>query len=206
MIIVGAKGFAKELLQNFHDSGNESDIAFFDDLNPEIIQVFNQFPVLKNDAEVMNHFRIYGNDFILGIGNSLIRYRMARKFQNLGGHLKSCISPFARIGNYDIQIGEGATILAGSIISNNVTIGNGCLIYYNSVVTHDCQIGDFVEISPAANILGRCKIGNFTQVGANATILPDITVGENVIVGAGAVVTRDIPKNCVVVGVPAVLK
>lgn len=46
-------------------------------------------------------------------------------------------------------------------------------------------------------------IGKNVWIGANATITPGVTIGDHAIVGAGAVVTKDVPKNCVVGGVPA---
>ena len=153
-----------------------------------------------------DHFNLFDSNFLIGIGNPILRYKMYRKFERLGGTLVSCVSPFAKIGNYDVHIGNGTNILDNTILSNNVKIGIGCIIYYNAVITHDCVINDFVEVSPSANILGRCRIGADTRIGSNATILPDIIIGRNVVVGAGAVVTKDVPDNCVVAGIPAVIK
>lgn len=207
MLIIGAKGFAKELLNILHNNKQLHQLAFYDDLNYDIEKLFEKFPILKNEVEAINHFRNYDDPrFILGIGNPILRCKMYKKFRNLGGVLASCISPFSRIGSYNVQISAGSNILDNATISNDVKIGMGCIIYYNVVITHDCIINDFVEISPSANLLGRCKIGSFTQIGSNATILPDLTVGENVTVGAGAVVTKNVPDNCIVAGVPAVIK
>jgi len=203
MLIIGAKGFAKELLQILENNKKVDGLAFYDDMNKDIKIIFEKFPVLKTEIEVKRHFKLYGNDFLLGIGNPFLRYQICKKFQNLEGNLSSCISQYSRIGNYSVNIGAGTNILDNAIISNNVKIGIGCIIYYNAVITHDCIIDDFVEISPSVNLLGRCKIGSYTHIGANATILPDVTIGKNVVVGAGAVVTKNIFDNSVAVGVPA---
>ena len=68
------------------------------------------------------------------------------------------------------------------------------------------MLGDFVEVSPGVSVTGNCRIGDYCIIGANSAILPKITLGRNVIVGAGAVVTKDAPDNCVLVGVPAVVR
>ena len=49
-------------------------------------------------------------------------------------------------------------------------------------------------------------MGKNVWIGANVTVLPGVTIGDNSVIGAGAVVTRNVPKNCLAVGVPAVVK
>ena len=93
-----------------------------------------------------------------------------------------------------------------TFISSVVTIGDGTLINTHASIHHDSIIGNFVEVSPGARVLGNCTIGDFTTIGSNATILPKITIGSNVIVAAGAVVTKDVPNNCMVAGIPAIIK
>lgn len=205
MIIVGAKGFAKEVLEIFHLKKKLDNICFYDDINTQDVDyVFNKFPILRSEEEVSIYFkRKNSNKYTIAIGNPHRRYLIFKKFQSLGGQFSSVISPQARIGNYDISIGIGSNILSNAIISNSATIGKGCLIYYNAIITHDCKLGSFVELSPGATLLGRSKIGDYSQIGSNATILPDIKIGKNVLIGAGAVVTSNIPDNSVAVGIPA---
>jgi len=202
MLIIGAGGFAKEILGILHNATQLHGLAFYDDINKDKDSLFGHYPIIHSEKEAVCHFKEYNSNFILGIGNSISRYRMYKKFKSLGGILSSSISPFSLIGNYDVQIGIGTNVLDHAIISNSVTIGIGCIVYYNAVLTHDCTIKNFVEISPSANLLGRCLIESYTQIGANATILPDIKIGRNVKIGAGCVVTADIPDNSIAVGVP----
>lgn len=204
MIIVGAKGFAKEVLEVVHQLHQLENLVFFDDVNEDVIgELFGKFPILKNAKDVTDYFATIDNRFTIGIGNPVLRKRLYDKFITLGGVFTSTISPVANVGTYDVEIGSGTNILPGVIISNSSKIGMGCIVYYNSIITHDCNIGDFVEISPSVNLLGRCNVRAYSQIGSNATILPNLTIGKNVIVGAGSVVTKDVPDNCVVVGVPA---
>ena len=204
MIIVGAKGFAKEILEVLHQTSQLENIVFYDDVNdnaPDVL--FGQFPVLKSFEAAKTYFGTIDNKLTIGIGTPVLRRKLFDKFTAIGGVFTSTISNSANLGSYDVSIGEGTNILDGAVLSNSTTIGKGCIIYYNAIITHDCIVGDFVEISPAAILLGRCKIDAYTQIGSNATILPDVIIGKNVIIGAGAVVTKDIPDNSVVVGIPA---
>ncbi|UMB60333.1 acetyltransferase [Lutibacter sp. A80] len=204
MLIIGAKGFAKEVLEILHQQNKLENIAFYDDINTDIGELlYNKFPILKNEKEVINFFNATSNKFTIGIGNPILRYKMNLKFEKLNGNLISCISPYSVIGNYNVNLGDGSIIMSGVNISNSTSFGVGCIVYYNSNITHDCVIGDFVEISPSVNLLGNVKVGAFTQIGSNSTVLPNRTIGKNVIIGAGSVVTKDIPDNSMALGVPA---
>ena len=204
MLIVGAKGFAKELMQLLLYNNEAENAVFFDDVTADIPNVlFRKFAVLKNEGQAREYFANVDNRFCLGLGNPMLRSKLATKFRNWGGILTSTISDQAIVSSLEVSIAAGCNIMSFALISPSVEIGEGTLIYFNAVVTHDCKIGNYVEISPSATILGRVTIGDFSQIGANATILPDIIIGRNVIVGAGAVVTKDVPDNAVVAGVPA---
>ncbi|EJL66753.1 acetyltransferase [Flavobacterium sp. CF136] len=204
MLIVGAKGFAKEVLEIINQMNQLENLVFFDDVNDDIKgNLYEIFPILKTTNEVADYFNTIDNRFTIGIGNPVLRKKLFNKFISLGGVFTSTVSPLANVGSFDVQIGHGTNILSGVIISNSSKIGMGCIVYYNSIITHDCKIGDFVEISPSVTLLGRSTVGSYSQIGSNATILPDKAIGKNVIIGAGSVVTKDIPDNCVVVGTPA---
>ncbi|MFC3414173.1 acetyltransferase [Algoriphagus hitonicola] len=204
MLIIGAGGFAKEVLQICHDNEELENLTFYDDVNPYIGEMlFNKFPIIKNLDQAKAYLETKDNRFALGLGKPDLRKLLYERFLELGGILTSTISPAATIGNYGTKLGDGCNILSGSVISNSVSIGKGCLVYFNSVITHDCSLGDFVEVSPLVKFLGRVTIKNYCQIGAGSTILPDVIIGENVIIGAGSVVTKDIPDNSLAVGIPA---
>jgi len=204
MIVIGAKGFAKEVLEELLLKNETKDLVFYDDVNNNIpTKLFDEFLILKSLSDAKKYFSSIENKFTIGIGNPTLREKLYNKFSSIGGELTSVISNKASIGSYGVTIGNGSVILSSAQISNSTSIGKGCIVYYNAIITHDCVLGDFVEVSPNATILGRTTIGNFTQIGANATILPDVTIGNNVIIGAGAVVINDVPSNVTVVGNPA---
>lgn len=203
MIIIGAKGFAKEVLEVVHQRNQTERVAFYDDVNEIGNSLYDTFPILKNEDQVKAFFEANGNEFTIGIGTPKYRYLMCQKFEHWGGKLVSTISPFSHIGHFGNVVAPGSNIMTGTVITNDVSIGKACLINLNCTVGHDSIIEEFVELCPGVHISGNCKIGKHTFIGTNATVLPHVTIGSNVIVGAGALVTKDIPDNVLVMGSPA---
>lgn len=204
MIIVGAKGFAKELLEVAHELGYAENLVFFDNVSTDLPeQLFDQFPILRSQQEVDKYFLLGDKRFALGLGNPVKRQQLCVLFESWGGKLTSLISQNAHIGSFGVELEAGATILAQACVTSSVIAGKGLLMYPNAVLTHDCVLGDFVELAPGATALGKCTIGQNVHIGANSTILPGRTIGNGVQIGAGAVVTRDVNNGEIVKGVPA---
>jgi len=108
------------------------------------------------------------------------------------GHVLNVLCPKEKtLYIYTKTIGEGLFIQHGfaTIISAN-SIGSNCWI--NQQVT----IGLSLK-GESPTIMDNVKIS------AGAKVFGGITIGENSTVGANAVVVKHVPKNCVVVGVPA---
>ena len=204
MIILGAKGLAKELLAVLNWNNDTKNLCFFDNVNADAPNCLHEtFPVLKSWEALREYFLTKSSEFALGVGGAATRMNLSEKVASMGGRLASIVSNQALIGKYGNVIGNGVCILSHTIITCDVAIGDGTLINKAAIISHDAKVGRFCEISPGARILGRTTIGDCTEIGTNAVILPDIAVGSNCKVGAGAVVTKDVPNNCVVIGIPA---
>jgi sugar O-acyltransferase (sialic acid O-acetyltransferase NeuD family) len=204
MLIVGAKGLAKEVLQTLHDTGELNNLSFYDDVNQDIgTHLFDQFPILKSKKEAQNYFKTIDNRFTIGIGNPKLREKLCLDFIAIGGVFTTTISKSAIIGSYGNVIEDGCNLMANVVITNDVFIRRGCIINQISSIGHDTILGSFSEICPNVSISGNCTLGAGVFVGTGAIILPGVTVGNGVVIGAGAVVSKDLPDYCVAVGVPA---
>jgi sugar O-acyltransferase (sialic acid O-acetyltransferase NeuD family) len=204
ILIIGAGGFAKELLETVVQNDPSPALTFYDDVGDDLPdRLFDRFPVITNEAEARAYFRDVHRAFALGVGSPQSRAGLYEKFVALGGDPKTIVSPFAKIGRYGNSVGEGSCILTNAVVETNNRIGKGTLIHIGALVSHDVGIGEFCEISPRASLLGNVKIGDKCSLGTGCIILPKISVGNDVVVGAGAVVTKDVPDGTTVVGVPA---
>jgi sugar O-acyltransferase (sialic acid O-acetyltransferase NeuD family) len=204
MIIVGAKGFAKELLEVCHQLGRTENLVFFDNVSSDLPEhLFGQFPILRSESEVKAHFENYSKDFALGLGNPKLREKLAQQFFVWGGRLETLISPKASVGSFNNNIEAGVCVMTGSVLTNDIHIQKGVLINLNCTIGHDVTIGMFSEICPGVHVSGHVNIGKNCFIGTGAVILPGLTIGNYATVAAGAVVTKSIEEYQTVKGVPA---
>jgi sugar O-acyltransferase (sialic acid O-acetyltransferase NeuD family) len=204
MIVIGAGGFAKQLLPSLQRKEMLKNCVFYDDVTLGHGGFIHQnFNVIRSESELSSIIKLEQNQFILAIGNPLTRRHLSQKIESMGGELISYIDPKCSISEFDVKLENGIVILEDVIIESGVQIGIGCLINLRTIITHDCVIGDFCELSPGSVLLGACQIGDNTFIGASAVVLPKVKVGKNCIIGAGSVVNKDIPDHGRYAGVPA---
>ncbi|MCE1167028.1 MAG: NeuD/PglB/VioB family sugar acetyltransferase [Sphingobacteriia bacterium] len=204
MLLAGAKGHSKEVVDVFYVNKYMDKIVLFDDVSQSFDEFFvNNYTLFRDLKEVKCYFETVDNNFVLALGGPKNRKLVEEKLTLIGGVLNSLIATNSLIGHQGVELGVGVNIMQLAMISSFVKIGRGTLVNSNACIHHDVFVGDYCEISPMASLLGNCKVGNNSIIGANATILPNINIGNNVIIGAGAVVTKNLPDNVVVAGVPA---
>jgi acetyltransferase-like isoleucine patch superfamily enzyme len=115
-------------------------------------------------------------------------------------------SPSITIGDY-CTFGEYNQITC----CNKITVGNGLLTGRYVLITDNSHGGlslEESEIPPIKRDLiskGELVIGNNVWIGDKVTIIGNVHIGDNAIIAANAVVNKDVPSNCLVAGVPAII-
>ncbi|QQP13257.1 acetyltransferase [Lysinibacillus agricola] len=138
----------------------------------------------------------WGNcEFVIGIGESLVREKIYKKIVSKGSTLmETIIHPNALV----IQ---GSSTAIGSYIAPNTTIsidtiiGENVIINQNCSIGHDCNIQDNSVISPGVILSGHVSIGRSSFVGSGAVILPKVNIGEYCIIGANVTLNKDLSAN-----------
>lgn len=202
MVVVGAGGHALEVLDVLQESSVPNDLYFFDEINVHRMN-FKGVKILKSVDELRCIFPDQFT-FVIAVGAPLLRKKLYHQMVALGGSLQVLRSSTAAVSQY--SSGVYFDVMKNCFIGPDASIGLGTLINTGAQVHHEVSIGEFVEVSPRAVLLGKAGVGAYSRIGANATVLPSIKIGTNTIIAAGAVVTKNIPDNCMVAGVPAVIK
>lgn len=104
---------------------------------------------------------------------------------------------------WSVFIGKGVHF--DDISPENITIGRNVRITSGvSILNHFLDVNHIpTEKKPFQFLNGKVVIGDNVFIGLNTIICKPVMIGRCVIIGAGSVVTKDLPRNSVVVGVPA---
>ena len=144
---------------------------------------------------------------VCAIGMPGTRETVVAKTQAAGFDFESIVHPQIEQSQW-IDVGEGAIICAGNILTTNITIGRHVHINLGCTIGHDVRIGDYSTLAPGVHVSGYVHIGSHVYVGTGAVFVngaenEPLVVGNDVTIGAGACVTRSIEAGQTVVGVPA---
>lgn len=175
-------------------------LKYYTDLSPKEI---NPFHLKYKGNEMDDTALVWSEDcnFILGIGNNIIRKKCGELVLNKRKELLNVIHPSATMSKM-VEQGVGNFFARNSCINPLVKIGNFCILNTGCIVEHECVIEDAVHIAPGAVLAGNVHVGEGTFIGANAVIKQGVKIGKNVTVGAGTVVLNDTGDNKVIVGNP----
>ena len=139
---------------------------------------------------------------VLGFGDGRGRRALLEPVRSAGLALPPLVHPEASV-DPSARVADGAVLLRGAVVGDDVLVGEAALINVGALLTHDVEIAAGASVGPGAVLAGRARVGEDAELGAGAVLLPDAVVGPRAVVGAGAVVTGSVAPGDTVVGVPA---
>lgn len=198
IVLVGASGHGKVCAEIAKLCGYDR-ICFLDD-NRTLMECAG-YPVL-GVADDYEDFIDDETEFLVSIGDCVIRKRMQERIETAGGNIATLIHPNSVVSR-EIEIGHGSVIMAGVVVNPESVIGLGVIMNTCSSVDHDCTVGAYSHIAVGAHLCGSVKIGENCWIGAGAVVNNNRTICAGCVIGAGAVVVKDIWEVGIYVGVPA---
>lgn len=199
LLILGAGGHGKVVLDTAISMGKFDKIAFLDDCLAS--HSILEYPVIGKGDDYQ-HFISEYDEAIIAIGDNALRLAFIKKFKEAGYNIPNLIHKTAYVSPF-ATLGEGIVVMANAVINANATIGDGVIVNTGTVVEHDNRIEEGVHLSPNVSLGGTVQIGRGTWVGIGATVINNITIGQEAMIAAGAVVIRDVKPHQKVMGVPA---
>lgn len=200
LVIIGAGGFGREVLDVFDALDQRDQFAgFVDDGQPDAALLGRRNATFLGTLDEVTG-RCYR--YLVGIGSGEVRKRVDSRVSELGWEAAMVSHPSAQWGG-DCDAEAGTIVCAGAVITTNVRLGRHVHLNLNTTVGHDCRLGDYVTVNPGVNVSGEVTIHERATIGTGAAILQGLSIGAGATVGAGAVVVRDVAPGTTVAGVPA---
>jgi len=203
VIVLGAGGHAKVLIDALLKKSVK--VVGITDPNPDLAgRAILGVDILGNDDIVLQ----YAPDAIQlvnamgSVKTTMHRKQLYEQFKVRGYTFATVIHPSAVVAS-DVEIGEGAQIMAGAVIQAGSRIGKNTIVNTKVSVDHDCLIGDHVHLAPGVTLSGTVHVGDSAHVGTGATVVQDVKIWENSLIGAGSLVLKSVPAGAIVFGVPA---
>jgi sugar O-acyltransferase (sialic acid O-acetyltransferase NeuD family) len=201
LLIVGAGGFGREVLQWARDSwpDHSGRIAGFLSDDPKRLDGFSTGLTIL--GPVASYEKLSGDYLLLGIGVAYSRRMVAERLIARGAEFVSLVHPRAVVAE-SAWIGQGSIICPYAIVSDSATLGVCVLANYHASLGHDSSAGDFAVLSPYATLGGGATIGQDAFLGLHASVGPGRAVGARSKVSANSCVLSDTPSDSIVYGVP----
>lgn len=203
LIIVGASGFGRELLQwskEINAIEPRWQIKGFIDDNLAALDGY------ECDYGVIGTIKDWqpseNEEFIIALGFPEVKKKVIESLLSRGADIVSLIHPDAHIGGY-CKIGKGCVIYPDTRITVNVSIGDYVTILAQNFIGHDASIGNYSTIFGGCAINGHVSIGECTLLNNSASTVPSVKIGSNVTVGAGSFVVSNVRDGRHVFGNPA---
>ena len=177
-------------------------------IEAEINKLKNYILIAKvtDDKDIINSDRkIDSNTYgVVAIGSNYIREKIVKNITSIMPSLKwtSIISKDAIVAD-ETKIGEGTTVISGSIINIGTVIGKHCSINTGSIIEHDNFFEDFSSTGPGAITGGNVSIGKRTFLGIGCSIKNNIKIGSDCVIGGQSFVNKNCNNHELLFGVPA---
>lgn len=202
LIIVGASGFGREILQYVEDinvvNPTWNFIGFIDD-NINALDGVSQGRKIVDS--IQGHIPKSDVMYVCGLAFPKVKKDIVTLLKDKGAKFTSIIHPTARISKYS-KIGEGCIITPNSNVNSDAEVGDFVSVLASGI-GHDAKVGNYSTLSGHVAVNGHVEVGEDVYIGCGAMIAPSKKIGKGATVGIGSVVISNVRAGVTVFGNPA---
>jgi UDP-perosamine 4-acetyltransferase len=197
LIFYGMGGHARVLLDSLSCRG---DVLGAIDSGKSSGDLFTGIPIIDEEAALHQYLpeQIF---FVNAVGfgeDSGPRRNIGQRIRCLGYRFFTVIHPQTIVAD-DVQLDEGAQVMAGAILQSGVSIGQDSIVNTGARIDHDCLISDNCHICPGVVLAGTVVVESGTMIGTGTVVTPGITIGRESVIAAGSVIFRNVPPHSKVI-------
>jgi sugar O-acyltransferase (sialic acid O-acetyltransferase NeuD family) len=204
VIIVGTTALAHQALEILL----QNDIVVYGFLaekqSSELTEI-NHIPILGNIEDDTSYLEKIDKRcaIFIAMEQATIRQQYIKKLnKQYEANFVNLIHPLANLA-FNVQLGIGNLIDAGTNISAHTQLGNHCLVHKQVIIEYGTTIQNFVQIGSGSIIGEQVTIEEDVFIGPAVTIVAGTHIEKGARIGSGSVVLESVKENEVMLGNPA---
>jgi len=205
LVVVGAGGFAKEVLASYRDisivTPSAPVMGLVDDNESLHGSIVSGYPVC-GDLQWLVEYGVSRVLCVVAIANPRVRARIVGALDAAGAAYANLVHPSATVWSL-LPSYAGIIVQPHAFVSVDVQVGRHVHVDHCATLSHDAQVDDFATIAPRSDVNGNCRVGKGAYVGCQSALRQGVSVGAWATVGMCACVLEDVPAGVTVAGVPA---
>jgi sugar O-acyltransferase (sialic acid O-acetyltransferase NeuD family) len=177
-------------------------LGFLDDDPAKAGTVLAGVPVLGPVEAVADHPEA---GLVICAGRGVSRRAIVARLADLGvtgERYATILAPGVHVPD-GCRVGGGSILLAGTVLTAEVTVGRHVVCMPNVTLTHDDVLDDFATLAAGVALGGGVHVGEAAYLGMNSSVRELRQVGAEAVLGMGAALVSDQPPGSVWAGVPA---
>ena len=199
IIIVGAAGFGREVLQWIKDVNKVSPTWNIRGFLDDNLNALDGYECDYSVIGTVRDWRPSENEvFALAIAFPGVKEKVVSVLKSKGAEFATVIHPTSIVSEF-CHLGEGIIITPRCKISPNVTVEDFVTIL-GCGVGHDACIGTYSTLSGYCAICGHVSIGKRVFVGTSAVVAPSKKIGDDAFIAMGSMVISNVKAGKKVMG------
>lgn len=145
-----------------------------------------------------------GKNFLLTMGDNVIRTELSDKIISFGGNVPTLIHPMAVISRFAEISSIGVYISPFTYVQADSSIGKNTILLSHVNISHTTKIGESCFIAGGATIGAYTIMEDFVFVGQGALSISGKVkcIGREAYIGARCLITHDVPEKVIYSGAP----
>ena len=201
LLILGAGGLAREVLSVVELLGRHREVTLLDD-DPARWGTQVQGSPVAGETRLVREYP--DHEVLVCLGRGAARRALVERMTADG-----VLPRWARIVHPQVPVpgsctvGPGSVLLAGVVLTADVSVGSHVVAMPNVVLTHDAVVADYATLCAGVTLAGDVTVGEGAYLGTASSVREHVSVGADAVLGMGAVALQDVPAAETWVGVPA---
>ena len=161
LIILGAGGYGRTVVDIARQSGRYTEVSFLDDNSIDPL-------VIGECSDYINHIDSE-TELYPAFGNNEGRIQWIEQLEAVGANIPTIIHDTAYVSP-EATVERGTVVLPKAIINTDSVINSGCIINCGAIIDHGCVIEEGVHICLGAIVKAENRIPRCMKVEAGMVI------------------------------------